>query len=369
MRVQTELLQTPLHDLHRDSGARMVAFAGWDMPVQYEGVIVEHRAVRQAAGVFDLSHMGEIEVRGNGALAFLNFALTNDASRLEVGQAHYTLLTYPDGTVADDTILYRLPDRYFLVVNASNREKDLDWLQHQSLGFSEVEMRDVSSETALIALQGPLAESVLAPLTELDLTALRYYRAAQSNVAGLPALVARTGYTGEDGFELFVSNDAAPEVWSGLLAAPQARPVGLAARDTLRLEAGMALYGHELSEAINPYEAGLGWAVKLEKGDFSGREALERERKLGPARKLVGFEMLDRSVPRAEQEVRKLGEHVGFVTSGTHSPTLNKPIGMAYVPVRYSRVGTDLEVMIRDRPVPARVVEKPFYKRSKGEQA
>lgn len=367
--MQTELLRTPLHHLHRTLGARMVPFAGWEMPVQYEGVIAEHRAVRQAAGVFDLSHMGEIEVRGNGALAFLNFVLTNDASRLEVGQAQYTLLTYTDGTVADDTILYRLPDHYLLVVNASNREKDLDWLQHQSLGFGNVELRDVSDQTALIALQGPQAEAVLAPLTDLDLTTLRYYRAAEAYVSGLPALIARTGYTGEDGFELFLNNEAAPKVWDSLLAAPETRPVGLAARDTLRLEAGLALYGRELTEDINPYEAGLGWAVKMEKGDFSGREALEREKKLGPARKLVGFELLDRGVPRAEQDVRKHGEHVGFVTSGTHSPTLNKPIGLAYVPTRYSRVSTDLEIMIRGRPVPARVVEKPFYKRSKGEQA
>lgn len=370
--AQSNLLRTPLNQVHRDLGARLVPFAGWEMPVQYKGVIAEHHAVRTAAGLFDLSHMGEFEVRGDGASEFLNFALTNDVAKLEAGQAQYTLLTYTDGTVADDAILYRLADRYLLVVNASNREKDLDWLEHQALGFPDVQLKDASADTALIAIQGPSAQDVLAPLAALDLSDLAYYHAREGVLAGYAAVVARTGYTGEDGFELFVSNDAAVPVWQCLLEEGRPHglvPVGLAARDTLRLEAGMALYGHELSESVNPYEAGLGWAVKLEKGDFTGREALEREKKLGPARRLVGFELAERGVPRAEQEVLKQGEHIGFVTSGTHSPTLNKPIGMAYVPTRHARPGSEFDILIRGREVPARVVPKPFYKRQKGDAA
>jgi aminomethyltransferase len=339
------------------------------MPVQYTGLMEEHRAVRNAAGLFDLSHMGELEVRGAQALDFLDHSLTNDASRLEIGQAQYTLIPYTDGTIVDDAILYRLHDRYLLVVNASNREKDLDWLRHQALGFPSVELRDVSQETALVAIQGPRSQEILQPLTDADLKTLGYYRATECQVCGVPALLARTGYTGEDGFEIFVRSEDAQRVWDTLLDAGRPFglvPVGLGARDTLRLEAKMALYGHEISDQTNPFEAGLGWAVKLEKGDFVGREALEREKKLGPARALVGFELLERGVPRAEQAIEKDGEHVGFVTSGTHSPTLNKPIGLGYVPTRYSRPGTELEVVIRGRPVRARVVTTPFYKRDRG---
>ncbi len=367
--MQTELSCTPLHTAHEALGARMVPFAGWSMPVQYTGVIEEHRAVRTRAGLFDLSHMGEFEVRGEQAVAFLNHALTNDASRLAMGQAQYTLIPYTDGTLVDDAILYRLPGRYLLVVNASNIDKDLEWLQHQLLGFPDVELTDKSAETALVALQGPLSEQVLAPLTDADLSNLEYYYALDTRVCGAPALLARTGYTGEDGFEVFVSPEDASAVWDGLLEAGRPvglMPVGLAARDTLRLEAKMALYGHEISDQTNPIEAGLGWAVKLDKGDFVGREALEREKKLGPARKLVGFELKDRGVPRAEQSLYKDGEHIGFVTSGTHSPTLGKAIGLGYVPARYAAPGTEIQVMIRDKAARALVVKTPFYKREKG---
>jgi aminomethyltransferase len=350
----------------------MTHFAGWEMPVQYAGVIAEHRAVRSAAGLFDLSHMGEIEVRGGDALAYLNHTLTNDASVLGVGQAQYTLIPYTDGTVVDDAILYRLRDRWLLVVNASNRAKDLDWLRHEALGFADVRLRDVSDDTALIALQGPRAAEILAPLTTVDVSSLPGFHAAEGAVSGVPALMARTGYTGEDGFELFVAPEDAPRLWDALLDAGRPLglvPAGLGAPDTLRLEARMALYGHELSEDTNPLEAGLGWAVKLEKGDFVGREALAREKKLGPARRLVGFELLGPGVPRAQQPVLHRGEHVGMVTSGTHSPTLNKPVGLAYVPVRLGGPGSEFEVLVRDRPVRARVVPTPFYKRRKGEDA
>lgn len=370
--MQTDLLRTPLYEAHRELGARMAPFAGWEMPIQYSSLIEEHRAVRTRAGLFDLSHMGEFEIRGDEALEFLNHSLTNDASRLEMWQAQYTLIPYTDGTLVDDAILYRLPERYFLVVNASNREKDFEWLAHQKLGFPGVELRDISDEIALIALQGPLSGRILAPFTETNLDALAYYHATETSVCGAPALLARTGYTGEDGFEIFLPPAEAPRLWNTLLEAGRPHgmlPVGLGARDTLRLEAKMALYGHEISDQTNPIEAGLGWAVKLDKGDFVGREALEREKKLGPARKLVGFELVDRGVPRAEQAIVKDGEQVGFVTSGTHSPTLNKPIGLGYVPARYSQPDTEIEVLIRDRPVRARVVKTPFYRREKGASA
>lgn len=370
--MQTELLRTPLCEAHERLGARMVPFAGWSMPVQYSGLIEEHRRVRSAAGLFDLSHMGEFEISGGRALEFLNYSCTNDASRLQMGQAQYTLIPYTDGTLVDDCILYRLPDRYILVVNAGNRGKDLDWLNHQLLGFPSAELRDVSMETALIAIQGPLSGEILQPLTGTDLSRLEYYHALETVVCDTPVVLARTGYTGEDGFEIFLPAAGAERVWSSLLEAGAPRgmlPVGLGARDTLRLEAKMALYGHEISEQTNPIEAGLGWAVKLDKGDFVGREALEREKKLGPARRLVGFELIDRGVPRSEQAILKDGEHIGFVTSGTHSPTLNKPIGLGYVPTRFAKPDTVLDVLIRERPVPARVVKTPFYKRERGASA
>lgn len=363
------MLRTPLYEQHKALGARIVPFAGWEMPVQYTSLIEEHRAVRSAAGLFDLSHMGEFEIRGEQALDFLNHSLTNDASRLELGQAQYTLIPYTDGTLVDDAILYRFPDRYMLVVNASNRDKDLDWLEHQGLGFPGAELTDRSDSMALIAIQGPLAQEILQPLTPADLGALRYYYALETEVLDVPVTLARTGYTGEDGFEIFLGPEEAPRIWNELIEGgrPQGMlPVGLGARDTLRLEAKMALYGHEISDATNPIEAGLGWAVKLEKGDFVGREAIEREKKLGPARKLVGFELVDRGVPRAEQPILKDGEQVGFVTSGTHSPTLNKPIGLGYVPARYSKPDTEIHVLVRDRPVRARIVKTPFYRREKG---
>ncbi len=369
MQTESQLRRTPLYEAHGRLGARIVPFAGWSMPVQYTGVIEEHRAVRTAAGLFDLSHMGELEIRGEEALDFLNHSLTNDASRLQLGQAQYTLIPYTDGTLVDDAILYRLADRYLLVVNASNREKDLEWLQHQALGFSGVEITDVSDATGLVAIQGPRSQEILQPLTDADLTRLKYYYATECRVCGVEALLARTGYTGEDGFEVFVASEDAERVWDCLLEAGRPLglvPVGLGARDTLRLEAKMALYGHEISDQTNPIEAGLGWAVKLDKGDFIGREALEREKKLGPARMLVGFELLDRGVPRAEQPIEKDGEHIGFVTSGTHSPTLNKPIGLGYVPIRYSKPDTEINVIIRGKPVRARMVRTPFYKRERG---
>lgn len=368
----TELLRTPLYDLHVRLGARMVPFAGWEMPVQYSGVVAEHKNVRNAAGLFDLSHMGEFEITGAQAEEFLNHTLTNNVSRLAVGQAQYTLIPYTDGTIADDAILYRLEDRYLLVVNASCREKDLEWMEHEKLGYPAAVLRDASSETALVAVQGPNSERIVSQVTEEDVAGLRYYHAMATEVCGVSALVARTGYTGEDGFEIFLDPSSAEAIWNCLQDAGSGfglLPAGLGARDTLRLEASMALYGHEISEQTNPIEAGLGWAVKLDKGDFVGREALEREKKLGPARKLVGFELVDRGVPRADQPIAKNGEQVGFVTSGTHSPTLNKPIGMGYVPTRYSKPGTEIEILIRERLVRAVVVAMPFYKRQKGENS
>jgi len=362
--------QTPLYHEHLKLGAKMTDFAGWEMPLQYEGVITEHQAVRTNAGIFDLSHMGEFEITGENAVHFLNYCLTNNAAKLKIGQAQYTLIPYTDGSVADDAILYRLDeDKYLLVVNAANTQKDLEWLSHQKLGFEKVNLEDISDRTALIAIQGPKSEGILQKLTSADLRNLKYYHITKGEVAGIDALIARTGYTGEDGFEIFLPWDKATVVWRSLLDAGKdsgLKPAGLGSRDTLRIEAGMPLYGHELSEQVNPYEAGLDWAVKLDKGDFVGREALEREKQLGPARKLVGFTLLEMGVPRAEQPIQKQGRQIGFVTSGTFSPTLKKPIGMGYVPSLFARTGTLIDIVIRNKPVKAEIVQLPFYSRKRG---
>lgn len=361
------LKRTPLYERHQNLGARLVEFGGWEMPVQYTGILDEHRAVRTRAGLFDVCHMGEIRVTGADALPFLRRMLTNDPANLTVGQAQYTLMCRPDGGVIDDLITYRLDDaEYLLIVNASNTDKDYGWLADHAGAGTAVD--NVSDESGLLALQGPEAEAILQPLTNVDLSALGYYHAIRGAVAGIPGLLSRTGYTGEDGFEILTNADRAGELWDTLLEAGEDRgllPAGLGARDTLRLEAAMPLYGHELDESTNPLEAGLGYFVKLEKPDFMGRETLIKVKEQGLSRKLIGFRITGRGIARQGYEILHDDETVGRVTSGTFAPYLDQAIGMGFVTPELAEPGTRLEILIRGRPVAAEVVERPFYRRKR----
>jgi aminomethyltransferase len=359
---------TPLADRHARLGARMTEFSGWRMPLQYSGILEEHRAVRERAGVFDLSHMGELFVEGPEAAAGLAHALVSNPPALAVGRAQYSMICQPDGGIIDDLIVYRVAEERFLVVaNAGNAHVVSDALAARLEGRRAV-LDDRSLATALVAIQGPRALSILARLSDVDLEPLRYYAIAEGTVAGLPALVARTGYTGDDGFEVFVDGRRAPDLWDALLAAGReagAIPCGLGARDTLRLEAGMPLYGNELDRSTNPYEAGLGRVVKLDKdGDFVGRAALEAVAAKGPARILVGLAMRGRGIARHGYPVLAGDQPIGVITSGTYSPTLGEPIAMAYVRPDEREPGTMLAVEIRAVRVGAQVVALPFYRRS-----
>jgi glycine cleavage system T protein (aminomethyltransferase) len=363
------LRKTPLHQVHQESRAKMVSFGGWDMPVEYSGLIAEHMSVRKAAGLFDVSHMGEFEAAGPGALAFLQRVTSNNVAKLRDGQAQYSALPMPNGAPVDDVIVYRYAaDRYLLVVNAGNVAKDWQWLTEQSP--EGCTLRDRSDELALLALQGPASQAILQTLTATPLGDIAYYHFAEGSVAGVPVVVARTGYTGEDGFELFVAPDAAEATWRALIEAGRAHgllPAGLGARDTLRLEAKMCLYGNDMDETTTLVEAGLGWIVSLDeaKGEFSGRSVLEREKKAGPSRKLVGFEVVGRGIARHGYPVRVDGVASGAVTSGSYAPYLERSIGLCYLPAGSARVGTAIEVEVRGRNLPARVVPTPFYKRSR----
>ncbi len=360
-------LATPLADRHAALGARMVEFGGWLMPLQYSGILEEHRAVRTRAGIFDLSHMGELLVEGPGAAQALAFALTSDPAKIKIGRAHYSMICFPEGGVLDDLIVYRLGEERFMVVaNAANATAVSDALAARFEGFGAV-LDDRSLAMGLVALQGPRSAGVLGRLTDVALDGLRYYAIAEGHVAGVPALVARTGYTGEDGFEVFVDVAAVGIVWDAMLEAGKADgvvPVGLGARDTLRLEAGMPLYGNELGPDTTPFEAGLGRVVDLEKtGDFVGRAALEKARADGPRRRLVGLAVRGRGIARHGYEVFAGDRRTGAVTSGTLSPTLGQPIAMAYVAPSEAEPGTIVTVGIRDQRVPAEVVPLPFYRR------
>jgi aminomethyltransferase len=362
-----ELRTTPLHAIHLESGAKMMPFSGWDMPVEYSGLIAEHQAVRRASGLFDVSHMGEFEVTGGGALAFLQRVTAGDVAKLVDGQAQYSALPLPTGCPVDDVIVYRRgPERYLIVVNAANLAKDWEWLQSQSP--SGCTLADLSETFALVALQGPKAESILQPLTPIDLKAVGFYRFAEGQVCGHEAIVARTGYTGEDGFELFVAPLAAPSVWRQLVAAGRPHglvPAGLGARDTLRLEARMLLYGNDMDETTTLVEAGLGWTLSFDeaKGDWNGRSVLFEQKTKGAPRKLVGFETTERGIPRHGYPVFVGDDSAGAVTSGSFAPFLQKSIGLAYLPTARAAVGTELAVEIRGRRIGARVVPTPFYKR------
>jgi aminomethyltransferase len=364
------MIRTALHQAHVAAGARFTEFGGWEMPVRYGSIIDEHQAVRRAAGLFDLSHMGELRVTGRGAATGLAAALISDPGRLPMGRAHYSMICAADGGIIDDLIVYRLADEVFLVVpNASNREVVAATLRDRLVGH-EAQLDDETLSTSLVALQGPAAVAILRTLTDLDLDELRFYAAAESSVAGVPALLARTGYTGEDGFELFVPWDDGPAVWTALLEAGAAdglRPCGLGARDTLRLEAGMPLYGNELDRDTTPYDAGLGWVVKLDRaGDFVGRGALETRAGSRGQKQLVGLELRERGIARHGHPVGRpdVAPATGIVTSGSQSPTLGLPIAMAYVPPADANPGTKLVVTIRGNTVAAEVVPLPFYRRA-----
>ncbi len=361
------LKRTALNAVHKASGAKMVEFGGWEMPVEYSSITQEHLAVRTAAGLFDVSHMGEIEVRGPQALALLQFVTSNDVLRLKILQAQYSALMYPNGAAVDDCVVHRLgEDQYFLCVNAANTGKDFEWIvRHNSFG---AEVRNVSADYGQLAIQGPRAVEILAKVTDADLRWIRPYWVSQARCCGVECLLARTGYTGEDGFEFYFPPPESERVWTGLLEAgkPQGLvPAGLGARNTLRLEAGYALYGHELDEETTLLEANLGWISKFEKGDFIGRDALLGQSQKGTRKKLVGLEMTDRGIARDGYPVWSGGQKVGRVTSGSPAPFVRKNIALAYVPPNCAEVDREVQVEIRGKFANARQVQLPFYKRAK----
>ena len=368
MIAAADLKRTPLFDTHSTCKAKLVDFGGWHMPVQYSGILEEHNAVRKAVGLFDVSHMGEISITGPQAEQLVNFVSTNNAGKLKIGQAHYSALLYDHGGFVDDILVHKVaPDSFFLCVNASNQEKDFEHIAARNTFDAMVNF--VSDQYAQIAIQGPKAQATLQKLTDTTLAAIKYYWFQDGEVSGVPARIAHTGYTGEDGWEIYVAPDQAARLWAQLLLAGEEfgiKQCGLGARNTLRLEAKMALYGHEITASINPYEADLAWIVKLDKpGDFVGRSALEGVVKQGVTRKLVGFEMLGRGIGRDGYEVSLDGLPAGWVTSGGPSPTLNKNIGLCYLPVDKAQPGQPIQVMIRNLPVDAVTVPTPFYTRPK----
>src|SRR5579872_1005489 len=367
MTQPTALKATPLNAVHRRMGARMVDFGGWDMPVQYSGVLEEHRAVRQHAGLFDVSHMGEIEIRGPEALGLVDSVSTNAVSKLRAGQAHYSALLYEHGGFVDDILVHRVADdHFFICVNAANQEKDFEHIRALTAGRFIAKLEFASERYAQLAVQGPKSLATLQKLTATELSSIRYYSFIDGEVCGAAARIARTGYTGEDGFEIYIEPAQAERIWDRLLDAGQEfgiKPCGLGARNTLRLEAKMALYGHEIHASITPWEAGLGWIVKLDKGDFAGRAALTSQKEKGISRRLTGFEMTGRGIGRDAYEVWVDGSAAGWVTSGGPSPTLNKNIGLCYLPAHLAAPGRNIDIMVRNQPVAAVTVPTPFYKR------
>ena len=367
--TEAPLKKTPLNARHRASGAKMVPFGGWDMPVEYSGIVAEHMAVRTRAGLFDVSHMGQIEIAGNDALAAVQRISSDDASKLAVGQAQYSGLLTEQGTFIDDLLVYRLtPAHFLLVVNASHIPKDYAWIAEQIEPAGDAVAVDASSRYALLALQGPAALDVLQPLTGVELAGMKYYWFANGEVASVRATISRTGYTGEDGFEIFVPPQSADRVWQAILESGKAVdviPAGLGARDTLRLEAAMRLHGNDIDETTTALEADLSWIVGWKKDDFIGAAALREQKANGVTRKIVGFEVLDRGIARQGYDAYVGGAKVGVVTSGTQTPFLKKAIGMAYLPAEHTAAGTEFDVDIRGRRTRARVVPMPFYKRPK----
>ena len=362
--ITTNLKTTPLLDLHKELGAKLVPFAGWNMPIQFAGVLSEHTCVRERVGLFDVSHMGEIEVKGKDAKKFLQFLLSNNVEKMFDGSILYSLMCYETGGVVDDLLAYRFSENhYFLCVNASNSDKDYDWIARHASSFN-VNIKNISSETSQLALQGPDAKNVLQSLCDISLDDLSYYNFRKGMVNNVESLISRTGYTGEDGFELYLSPEKVSEVFRSLMEQGRSygiQPIGLGARDTLRIEMGYPLYGNEIDNNPTPLDAGLGWVIKFDKGEFLGRGSLLKQKEQGsPRRKLVGLKLLTRGVPRAHYQVFKNGESVGEVTSGTFSPTLNTGVGLCYVSSEYSDIGNHLDVKIRDQLVATEVIQLPF---------
>lgn len=367
-----ELKKTPLYEIHQALGAKIVPFAGWEMPVQYSGVIAEHRAVRKAAGLFDVSHMGQIDLRGRHAIDSVQRITTNDASCLQTGEAQYSIICYPNGGIVDDTIVYKLADGHFMLcVNASNTEKDFKWIKDQLLPDDEVEITDVSSHYALIAIQGPKTPAILKGITNGapgTINTIGTFCFKNITVSGIQVMASRAGYTGEDGFELYTPPAKAADLWKAIMEAGEGfglKPAGLGARDTLRLEMKYSLYGNDIDANTTPLEANLGWVVKLDKGDFIGRESLLKQKETGIKRKLVCLEMEERGIPRHGYEVTNGGRKVGHVTSGTMSPTLGIGIAMAYIDTTIIKEGRKVDIVIRNKGVKAKIVKPPFYKKNK----
>ncbi|QPJ64048.1 MAG: glycine cleavage system aminomethyltransferase GcvT [Candidatus Nitrohelix vancouverensis] len=355
---------TPLHEIHKELGAKLVPFAGWHMPIQYAGVMEEHLCVRQAVGVFDVSHMGEIDVKGPEAKAFLQYLTTNDLNKMSDGSVLYALMCYENGGVVDDLLIYRYSnEHYFLCVNASNTEKDFRWISEQA-GQFKVEIADISAATAQLAVQGRNAEALLQTLSDISLSQIEYYHFKKGKIHNIECIISRTGYTGEDGFELYMDSDSAAGLFKKILAdgaAQGLQPIGLGARDTLRLEMAYSLYGNEIDADCNPFEAGLGWVIRLDKEeDFIGKKTLNELKVNGPKRRIVGLKLQTRGVPRSHYKVLNQGETAGEVTSGGFSPSLNAGIALAYVDPSQAKVGNTLDIEIRNRPFPAQIVKMPF---------
>ena len=358
--------RTAFYEIHKSLGAKIVEFGGFEMPVQYSGIIEEHLAVRNNVGVFDVSHMGEFEVRGKDALAFLQSVTVNDVARLNEGKIQYSAMCYPDGGIVDDLLVYHVGDHYMLVVNASNIDKDLEWLRSQAKG--DVQMKDASDDFSLLAIQGPRSRDLLQAVTDISLSSIEYYQFARGAVAGIPAIISRTGYTGELGFEIYFESDLSTgkKVWDAVFAAGKefgVAPVGLGARDTLRLEMGYCLYGNDIDQTTHPLEAGLGWITKLDKGEFSGREPMVNAKKVGPKRKLVGLMLPERNIARHGYTITGKGSTIGNVTSGTFSPSLQKSVALGYVSASFAQPGTEVAVSIRGKEIPATVVKTPFLQK------
>jgi len=356
--------KTALYEIHKELGAKLVEFAGYEMPIQYSGIIEEHKKVRTSVGVFDVSHMGEFLISGENAESFLNYVTINNVAGMSVGQAQYNAMCYEDGGMIDDLLIYKFEDHYLMVVNAANLDKDWNWLEeHTTDGVS---LEDVSDSTTLIAVQGPNSRKLMQKLTDADLSKIKFYHFIEGKVDGVPATIARTGYTGELGFELYVDNQYATQVWNAIFSAGEefdVLPVGLGARDTLRLEAGFCLYGNDIDKTTNPLEAGLGWITKLDKGDFIGKDALLKAKENGLNRRLVGFELQERGIPRHGYSITKDGEEIGEVTSGSQSPMLGEGIGMGYVKWEYRKPGEEIAIKVRNKEIPAKIVKPPFHKK------
>ena len=363
------IMRTPLFEAHKRLGAHFIEFAGWEMPVRYTSIIEEHNAVRNSAGLFDVSHLGRINVSGSDAMNFIQRLITNDASQLAKKQALYTLMCYESGTIIDDLLVYKLDDDHFMIViNALNRKKDLEWMEKEK--EENVQLKDVSNELAMIALQGPNSEKVLQKLTDYDLSELKYFWTDEMELDGIKVMTSRTGYTGEDGFEIYSFADKIERIWNKILQLGKSEsvvPIGLGARDTLRLEACYLLYGNDIDETTTPLEASLSWAVNFDKDYFIGKEKLLEQKEEGVKKKLVGFEMIDRGIPRRGYKVFVDNDEIGHVTSGTFSPTLKKNIGLGYVEIEYKEIGKEIKIQIRNNFYLARIVKIPFYKRRDNE--